>query len=98
MKIFMIDIELPEVKDEQFMQLVPQQRELVNRWLTQGIILSYTLNLSKSKLWVVGEARAKENMLGLLQQFPIYAYIKFEMHEVQFHDVAPSQMPQLWLN
>ena len=52
----MVEFELPEELSDDFLALIPEQREVVDRLMTQGKIRSYALSLDRSVLWVVMEA------------------------------------------
>jgi muconolactone delta-isomerase len=97
MSNYMIDIELPKIFDFDFIQLIPQQRAFVSKMLEKGVIKNYSLSSDRSRLWVVVEVNSPEDVKKLVRSFPIFSFIKYEVHNLLFHE-ANINIPQLWLN
>lgn len=98
MKQFMIFIRLPEVKTEEFNSLIPQQRSMVNSLMRKGIIISYSLSLDRTELWVVMDAASEINVIELLSEFPLIRFMKPEINELMFHNSIYVNVPRLSLN
>jgi muconolactone delta-isomerase len=98
MNSFMIDIDLPNVLEGNFMELVPFQRATINKMMKRGIILNYSLSSDRRKLWVVMNADSVKEIRIILATFPIYNYIRFKIYNLLFHESNSISIPQLWLN
>ena len=98
MKQFMIYIKLPEVKTEEFNSLIPQQRSMVNSLMRKGVIISYSLSLDRTELWVVMDADSEINVIEVLAEFPLIHFMKPEIHELMFHNSIYVNVPSLSLN
>jgi hypothetical protein len=98
MNNFMIDIELPEVTGDDFIQLIPYQRATISKMMKRGIISQYSLSSDRRKLWVVMNAESIKDVKINLHSFPIYNYIKFRIYSLLFHESNSMVTPHFWLN
>jgi hypothetical protein len=98
MNQYMIDIELPRPMSAEFLSLIPEQRAKVNGQMQEGKIASYMLSMDRSKLWVVVNAGSAEEARGIIASFPIIAFVRFETHELAFHEHVKTMMQQISLN
>ncbi|HEY6952020.1 MAG TPA: muconolactone Delta-isomerase family protein [Bacteroidota bacterium] len=98
MNHYMVDIELPRQFTEEFADLIPSQRALVNTLMGEGKIASYSLSMDRSRLWVVVNAESAEHARGIIASFPIIAFIKFRVHDLMFHNSVRFLRPQFSLN
>ena len=58
-KPFMVEFELPEEFDDDFIALIPSQRLHIDELLAVGKVRSYALSMDRSVLWVVVEAQSE---------------------------------------
>lgn len=98
MSQFVIDINLPTALTQEFVSLIPKQRSVVNSLMQQGKILSYALSSDSAKLWVVMLAKNEEEVLDNLSKFPLLSYMRFNIHELAFHQSVSLGMPSLSMN
>jgi hypothetical protein len=98
MKQFMIYIELPEAYSEEFISLIPKQRAKINSLMRKGIIVSHTLSLDRTQLWVVMDAASETNVIEVLAEFPLIRFMKPEIHELMFHNSIYLNVPKVSLN
>ena len=94
----MIDINLPETYDPDFMALIPQQRAFTFNMMKKGVIINYSLSVDRKKLWVILSAESVQEVKGILGSFPIFSYIKFTIHDLLFHESREIAVPHFWLN
>ena len=94
----MVEIKLPEVLTEEFISLIPEQRIKINALMDAGVILCYTLNLERSKLWTVIVAKSDVAVMDILAQFPMIGFMKAEINELTFHHQSSLVMPSISLN
>jgi len=98
MNEYLIEIKLPEVFTENFISLIPHQRDMVNKMMLNGIITSYALSLDSRKLWVTMMAKSKKSVSEKIREFPIFVYINFKINELTFHNNVKLGLPQISLN
>ncbi|MCI5083907.1 MAG: hypothetical protein MRY78_19575 [Saprospiraceae bacterium] len=89
-RAFMIEFELPEVLTEDFLELVPEQRDMVNRMLAEGQLKSYSLSLDRSTLWAVMAATSEFEVMELIAQMPLCDYMTPHISELMFHNGAEA--------
>lgn len=94
----MIDIELPRVPTEEFIELIPSQRAQVNALMAEGTIASYSLSMDRSRLWVIVNAETTDRVREIVTSFPIIGFITFRIHELAFHNSIRILRPQFSLN
>jgi hypothetical protein len=92
-KAYMVEIELPEEPDLEFYRLIPDQRAAINKMMEAGKILSYSLSLDRMRLWVVMAAESEFDVLDCVGDFPMIQYMKPEVTELMFHQMATSLLP-----
>lgn len=97
-KSFFIEIKLLHSFSKEFFELIPEQRKVVNRLMDEGKIISYSLALDRSRLWLVCDGKDEEAILDMLACFPLIHFMKPEIHELAFHDNVHSGFPHLSLN
>ncbi len=57
----MVEISLPEIQDEEFFNLIPSHRMLINDMIEKGIIQQYTINAARSKGWILFRVHSKSH-------------------------------------
>lgn len=95
---YMVEFKLPDTLTEEFVSLIPEQRAKVNSLMDAGIILCYTLNLERSKLWTVIVGSSENAIMDVLSQFPLISFLKPTLHELTFHHQSSLVMPAISLN
>ncbi len=95
---YMITCDLPEVLTEEFMDLIPEQREEVNNLFQAGIFTGYTLALDRSKLWITLLGKDEEQVMEVLARLPLMPYFRVEIYPLAFHNAARVVLPALSLN
>ena len=93
----MVEFELPAVLTEDFVRLIPRQREMVNRLLAEGKIRSYSLSLDRTRLWVVFVAETEFEVMETISHFPLGVYMTPSISELAFHN-AQDMVLQFSLN
>jgi muconolactone delta-isomerase len=93
----MIDIKLPVLLTQEFINLIPRQREVVNMLFEEGKILSYTLSENRARLWIVVVAEDEEEVKEILEMFPLAHYMQSKIYGLMFHNMI-SAAPAISLN
>lgn len=94
----MVTCDLPEELTEEFMNLIPEQRQEVNKLFQNGVFTSYTLALDRSKLWITLFQEDEEKVMEILAQLPLMPYFRVEIYPLAFHNAARVVLPALSLN
>jgi muconolactone delta-isomerase len=97
MEQYLVEIFLPEFTEE-FFELVPAQREYIDKCLSKGSIRSYSLAADRSKLWVVFTTTSEAEMLRTLKRFPIIDWINYKTYPLMFHNSMELSLPAISLN
>jgi len=97
-EVFLVHIQLPDVFSFEFYELIPRQREVINNLMERRIILNYSLDMERKNVWAVFEVKDETELLTELNTFPIIDDVKFEIHELAFHNAAPVDLPDVILN
>jgi muconolactone delta-isomerase len=95
---YMIDMRLPEVLDQELMDLVPQQRAFVNRLFQAGRMITYSLSLEKGRLWAIMKAESHLEILEMLSTMPIAPFVESEICPLTFHQAATFMAPRFSVN
>ena len=97
MEQYLVEILLPEFTEE-FFELVPAQREYIDKCMSSGTIRSYSLAADRSKLWVVFTTDSEAHMIRTLKRFPIIKWINYKTYPLMFHNSMELMMPAISLN
>ena len=95
---FMVDFTLPGVLTEEFMELIPYQRVVVNKYFEEGKLLNYSLSLGKSKLWAVFNANSELNVMDLIADLPLTSFMTVEISMLTFYNSMDPAMPNFSMN
>lgn len=97
MKYYQVSIYLTNELDDQFWELVPSHREMISELMLDEKIITYSINMERSKGWITIAADSKKEVKAILNAFPIIDYLSFEIDELFIFDSTSTQ-PQLILN
>lgn len=98
MNQYMVSFELPIPFTTDFIEKIPEQREVINSLLAEQKIQSYSLSVNRDKLWCLVNADSKYEVINLINTFPLIDYMPYEVSELMFHNVASIQVPAFSLN
>jgi hypothetical protein len=98
MNVFLVHITLPETFTRKFYDLIPKQRAIINELIEKRIVLSYSMDMERQRVWVFIEAANEEAVMDILSTFPIIKSVKVSLHELAFHQAAPSVLPDIIMN
>lgn len=88
---YMFEFNITQARDTHFTVTMPEQREVVNDLMFQGSILSYVMDLEKTRIWVTVKAVSEPAALAVLEQLPLIRYMRLRMHPVRMW--RPSSFP-----
>jgi hypothetical protein len=98
MNQFMVEVNLPESLTQEFILLIPKQREFIDDMFNKGVIANYTLAMDRSKLWVTMVVPTVRDVRQILDDFPIAEHIEYTIHQLAFSNSASAIIPEISLN
>lgn len=91
MKSYMVTIELGEFTEE-FMSLIPLQRQQVAILMQSGRLVSYAVSMDRSTLWMTVNAENEQEVESLITAMPLHKYLHVEnIQDLMFHERAIPQ-------
>ena len=98
MKEFMASITFPGGITEDYIDLIPAQKDYISRLVSHKKITSYGLSTDRSKFWITFSAESEQEVWQLLVGFSLYKYMEVEIDELLFHQNTKLFFPQLSFN
>lgn len=98
MRHYMVEVYLPEVIDNNFINLIPKQRDKINELMQIGVILAYSLSFDRARLWITMLGESEKAVEDTLQTFPLFSYFQYDIFELAFHNTLVHRLPELSLN
>jgi len=89
-KTYMIEFDLPETFDEEFMALIPKQRYIINSMLAEGRVKAYSLAMDRSKLWAIMTGESEFEVMESIAQMPLSEYMSPNISELMFHNSSDA--------
>ncbi|HNR06451.1 MAG TPA: hypothetical protein PKM27_03990 [Saprospiraceae bacterium] len=97
MESYMVNVHLDKL-DEEFWELLPAHRKIVNDLLIEGVIEMYAISEDRSSGWIVFHAENREQVADLVENFPIRDYFTYEITGLFILNNAVSLWPKVHLN
>ena len=97
MKKFLCTFFLPPRLDQEFWELIPQHRNYINNLMREEVIITYSVNHTRSKGWVVVCAESEMEAAEIIDRSPISRFISYEMDELFIFD-SMIGAPKLVMN
>ncbi|HEY8402713.1 MAG TPA: hypothetical protein VIK89_15700 [Cytophagaceae bacterium] len=99
MNVYMVDIDLPEQLDEEFLELLPLQRKHIADLLSKGVITSYSMDRERSKIWITVNAETEREVGEIVAYLPLSEYFVLSVHILDNHEtIGKPKPPRLSLN
>ena len=95
---FLVDFRLPDYLPEEFMELIPYQRAMVNRLFKDGTLLNYALSLESSRLWTVVNASTEQEAEAIVKDLPLTQFMSFEIATLTFYNSMEPVTPDFSMN
>ena len=84
--------------DEEFMNLVPKHRTIINELILKGVIDSYAISAEVGRGWITMNAKDKDNIHKYLKRSPLYKYFELEIDQLMVYDSQMYRFPKMVLN
>ncbi len=98
MNQFLVEFDLPDSFTERFISLIPQQRVKVNQLMRSGKLTNYALSMDRLKLWVFFVAESEQEVMDLINEFPLIDMMRPTIFPLMFHENVSFQFPVMSLN
>jgi muconolactone delta-isomerase len=100
MNYYMVDISLPVNYDEGYVDLIPEQVEYINELMEEEEIISFSISVDRTKLWVILAADTEEEVVDSIAEFPLRPYFNFKVHQLSHYNwlSEDSDIPPFSLN
>ncbi len=98
MNNFIVEIFLPKIQDDHFFKLIPAHRKMVDELIDNGVISSYCVNNSRTKVWIIFNCENETVVKNYLRKLPIYNKVNCEIHDLLIADGEVFRFPKLNLN
>jgi muconolactone delta-isomerase len=98
MNQYMVTFELPIPFTTDFIERIPEQRQMINELLAEQKIHSYSLSINRDRLWCMINADSRYEVVNVISTFPLIDYMPYDIAELMFHNVANIQVPAFSLN
>jgi hypothetical protein len=97
MKKFLCTFHLPGTLNDEFWDIIPSHRNHVNELMRNEVIVTYSVNMERSRGWVVLNAKSEMKAADIINQFPIRKFIEFQLDELFIFD-SMIGVPKLVMN
>lgn len=76
---FMVGFTFPGELSEEFMDMIPYQRAVANRYFSEGKLVNYALSVEAARIWAVFNARTEMEVMDMLLDFPLTRFMEVEI-------------------
>jgi muconolactone delta-isomerase len=98
MNQYMIEFEITNDLDNNFFELIPEQRAKINALMSKGIVISYSLDTERHKLWCVMTAQSEQKVMEIINSFPLIQYMTPTITLLMFHNSVFLSIPKFSMN
>jgi hypothetical protein len=96
---YMVDFKLPDILTEEFIALIPRQRNVVNRYFQYGKMVNYALSLEHSKLWAIFRANTEYEVLQMIADLPLTPLMDdVQVSSLTFYNSPVQSVPDFSFN
>ncbi len=97
MAVFIVESDIPELTPE-FMQLIPEHMQVVQRLFSEEKILTYAVSEDRTRWWCHIEAEDEMEVMEILGQMPIMPFMRPQIHGLMIYNTAEIGLPKISLN
>ena len=96
---YIVIVKLPDEMSHEFMALIPSHRARINKLIPRGILLSYSLNMERTHIWMIFNVKEAEEVERILHSLPLHAhFISYDIQMLMFHNASSGVLPSISLN
>ncbi len=93
----MVEFDILYPDDMEFMNLVPKQRNLINEYFVEGKLMSYSLNMERSRLWAIFKTDTEMELISLIDSLPLSRFMDYTYEPLLFNN-SITMIPTISLN
>ncbi len=94
---YIINIQLARI-DEQFWEILPAHRKIINDLLVEGVIEMYAISEDRSQGWMVIHAIDEDQARDIVDNLPIRDYFTYDLNALFILNNSVSLWPKVHLN
>lgn len=94
----LVEFTLPTILTERFTGRIPEQRALINKYFSDGKLVTYGVSLENGKAWAVFNAPTEVEVLALIRALPLTQFCQFKIHPMTFYNVLTAKVPLFSVN
>ena len=94
---YMVEFDIPQPLTDDFLEMIPDQRSVIDRLFTDGKLLSYTVAADRKRVWAVIIAESESELLSYIDMLPMTSYMDYDYNELMFYNTV-HLMPAMSLN
>lgn len=95
---FMVDFTIPSSLTDEFIERVPRQRKLIEKYMKNKKILSYALSLESQRMWIMFQVHSEFELMQLIAALPLTPLMEFEIAPLAVVNVANNTHNEICLN
>ena len=76
---YMVDFTFKGALSEEFFDLIPYQRVVINKFLQQGKLVSYALSIENGKVWAIFNANTESEVQQMINKLPLLKFMDVEV-------------------
>ena len=76
---YMVDFTFNKTLSEEFFDLIPYQRIMVNKFFQQGKLINYALSIEKAKVWAIFNANSESEVRQMISKLPLIKFMEVEI-------------------
>lgn len=93
----MVEFDVPDPLTEEFLEMIPEQRESLDGLFSNGKLLSYTVASDRTRVWAVMIAESESELLSYIDDLPMTPFMDYDYCELMFYNTV-HLMPAMSLN
>lgn len=97
LKQYMVEFDIPQPLTDDFLEMIPDQRSVIDNLFTDGKLLSYTVASDRTRVWAVMIAESESELLSYIDMMPMTPYMDYDYNELMFYNTV-HLMPAMSLN
>jgi hypothetical protein len=98
MNEYMVIVKFLVAFHEEFVSLIPSQRNEINRLMEEGILTDYCLSSDRDTLWMTIRAESSNAVAAILKTMPLIKFMRYEIVGLMFHNHTTYTPMQFSMN
>ncbi len=95
---YMVDFTMPQRLSDDFIERVPRQRSLINRYMKNKKLLSYALSLESYRMWAIFRVSSELELMQLIAELPLTPLMDVSISTLTILNTAKEDFNEICLN